>query len=300
MNIPDNQEDKEKEKEIVIEVDTPDITKFAGFKEVKKWFYLSAVITAIMIIGVVVSATLLPGDPQDGSRSQLLGEYSIHYDYSDILSPFEVKAYAVSTIFARNLLVLALHFFCCLVGAIIGREAYVKMKRKAEQGEEPNSHPDSIEEVTIEREDEDKPSMSKKTVLLIEKWNQLPKWVADLSLAYAATATLASIAVQTTGLGFVLADISARSGLSPLELGILILPHAPLELIGVFLPLGLFLIQAKKHELAPLGKWSVQSLLIGLPIIFVAALLEVFVTPGLVSQAITNNDGLPDTYYSSP
>mgnify|MGYP005614027495 FL=1 len=166
------------------------------------------------------------------------------------------------------------------------------MKKKAEKGEEPNSHPDSIEEVTIETEG---PSRSEKTVLLIEKWNSLPKWVADLALAYAATATLASIAVQTTGLGFVLADISARSGLSPFELGILILPHAPLELIGVFLPLGVFLIQAKKHELAPLGKWSVQSLLIGLPIIFIAAILEVFVTPGLVSQAITHNGGLPNT-----
>ena len=96
----------------VLDGDTTKVGKFAPLKEVKKWFYVSAVIAAIMIIGVVVSATLLPGDPGSGSRSQLLGEYSIHYDYSDVYSPLAVDAIAVGTIFARNLLVLLLHFFC--------------------------------------------------------------------------------------------------------------------------------------------------------------------------------------------
>jgi len=121
-----------------------------------------------------------------------------------------------------------------------------------------------------------------------------------MALAYAFTATLASVAIQTTGLGFVLADISAYSGLSPLELGLLLLPHAPLELTAVFLPLAVFLIQAKRKQLHPLNIYSWQSLLLALPLIMIAALIEITVTPMLVTDAINANGGLPEDSIYAP
>lgn len=215
----------------------------APWSEIRRWFAVSAVITVVMLVGVTITAMIVPADPWEGQFSRLLGDDS-H------ARPIPA-GYEVMNIFLRNLLVLALHFFACLVGAIIGREH--------------------------------KP--------LPEKWkkyerfhSEMPKWVADASLAYAMTVTLASIALQTTGLGFVLADLSAYAQLAPWQLTLLVTPHAIPELIGIFLPLALFSIQARKHELRPLNDWAWQSFVIGLPLIFGAALIEVFVSPHLIEH----------------
>lgn len=272
------------------------VFKYAPWSEVKNWFLLAAIIAAIMLLGVVVSGSLLAGGEVDGAQSQLLGEYGRYYYYH---SDFSIHLEAIIRIFNKNMVVLLLHFFCCLVGAIIGREAYKKLKRPDSENND-DKPDDSIDLEIIDANaaaditNTQSPLAEDGSPGFFERWNHLPKWVADLALAYAATATLASIALQTTGIGFILSDMSAYTGLSAGKLGLLILPHAPLELIGVFLPLGLFLIQAKKHQLAPLGKWAVQSLLIAIPIILLAAIIEVYITPQLIEHAISSNGGLPE------
>lgn len=216
---------------------------WAPWREVRLWFLLSAGIAALMLIAVACAAYLLPADPIQGSRSRLLGDYSRTWDLS-----FSAE---VSWVFTRNAIVLALHYCCCLVGVIVSREH--------------------------------RP--------LPERWDRapfnwfhrpLPKWAADLSLAYAMTATLASIALQSTELGFTLADISAYSEIAPWQFVVMILPHAIPELVAIFLPLGLFLIQSFRHELKPLQKRATQSLIIALPILVAASVIEVSLTPELI------------------
>lgn len=230
----------------------PSKTPFAPRSEVLHWFALSFAIACLMLVGVWISGTFLPEDPSEGASSLLLGDYSLGHHMT--------QAEEFKRVFGRNLLVLLLHFFCCMIGAIISREHKPLTGRW------------------------------KKFAPLHQ---ELPKWVADLSLAYAFTITLASIAIQTTGLGFVMADMSAYSGLPPWEMTLLILPHAPLELTAVFLPLALFIIQARRDDLRPLGTWVWQSFFIALPLIALAASIEVSVTPYLFTKAIDANGGLP-------
>lgn len=229
--------------------------QWAPREQVWRWFAVSAVISAVMLVGTVIAGSLLPGDPGDGSHSLLLGSYS--YVREPAWENF-------MNIFSKNLLVLLLHFFCCLVGAIIGRPHRPLPEKWAKFG---NLH------------------------------SELPKWMADLALVYAFTATLASVAIQTTGLGFILADISSYTDLAPWQLGLEILPHALFELPAIFLPLGLFLIQAKKKELRPLNTYAWQSLLIALPLIIIAALIETFITPHIISHAIQAHGGPDHDYY---
>lgn len=222
----------------------------APWRETRLWFLVSAGIAALMLTAVTVAAYLLPADPIDGSRSRLLGSYSRTWDI-----PFTQEVFWV---FARNGTVLLLHYFCCLVGAIVSREHRPLPERW------------------------DRPPFN---------WfhRPLPKWAADLSLVYAMSATLISIMLQSTALGFVLADISAYSQIAPWQFVVLILPHAVPELIAVFLPLGLFLVQSFRHELKPLQRWSMQSLVIAAPILLMASLIEVGLTPQLIEWWIEKN-----------
>lgn len=107
----------------------------------------------------------------------------------------------------------------------------------------------------------------------------VPAWMARASLAYAWTVTLFSVALQTAGIGFVLAGLSAYLHAPPAELVVLVLPHALPELVAVFLPLALFIIQARRGELAVLSRWSWEALALALPLLVAAALWEALVAP---------------------
>jgi hypothetical protein len=156
-------------------------------------------------------------------------------------------------VFARNMLVLGIHLGACLVGAIVGREF----------------------------------APAPATWGVVGKLHRpVPDWLGQASLIYALSVTLFSVALQTTGLGFSLADISAASNVPSTRLLLLVLPHAIPELIAVFLPLGLFLIQARRHQLRPLRAWSWQAFWIAVPILIVAALWETFVTPLVMHAAL--------------
>ena len=65
----------------------------------------------------------------------------------------------------------------------------------------------------------------------------------------------------------------------------LVLPHAVPELMAVFLPLGLFLREARRGRLDRLGPWSLQAAAIALPVLLCAALIETYVTPARVLDA---------------
>jgi uncharacterized membrane protein SpoIIM required for sporulation len=155
-------------------------------------------------------------------------------------------------VFRRNLLVLGIHLCACWIGAIIGR------------GHEPTP-------------------AQRGWVRALNR--PVPAWMGRLALVYALVVTLSSVAVQATALGRQLADVSRAANISSDYLLVLVLPHAVPELVAVFLPLGLFLLEARRCRLDRLGLWSLQAAAIALPVLLCAAAIETYVTPALVIAA---------------
>ena len=113
----------------------------------------------------------------------------------------------------------------------------------------------------------------------------VPDWMGRAALLWALLVTLLSVGVQALALGRLLADISLAADIPRLELLVLVLPHAVPELLAVFLPLGLFLLEARRGRLERLGLWSLQAAAIALPVLLCAAAIETYVTPGRVIAA---------------
>lgn len=97
--------------------------------------------------------------------------------------------------------------------------------------------------------------------------------------------TLLSVAVQALALGRQLAALSETVGIPSTHLLVLVLPHAVPELVAVFLPLGLFLLEARRGRLDRLGRWSLQAAALALPLLLCAAMIETYVTPPRVLAA---------------
>ena len=155
-------------------------------------------------------------------------------------------------VFRRNLLVLGIHLCACWIGAIIGRS---REPARAQGG-------------------------------WVGALNRpVPSWMGRAALFYALLVTLLSVAVQATALGRELADLSRAAHISSTRLLVLVLPHAVPELVAVFLPLGLFLLEAQRGRLDRLGAWSLQAAAIALPVLLCAAVIETYVTPARVIAA---------------
>jgi hypothetical protein len=155
-------------------------------------------------------------------------------------------------VFRRNLLVLGIHLCACWIGAILGRPY-----RPA---------PDSLGR-------------------LGRLHRPVPEWMGRAALLWALLVTLLSVGVQALALGRLLADISVAADIPRLTLLVLVLPHAVPELLAVFLPLGLFLLEARRGQLERLGLWSLQAAAIALPVLLCAAAIETYVTPARVIAA---------------
>ncbi len=158
----------------------------------------------------------------------------------------------VLSVFSRNLLVLGIHLCACWIGAIVGRE---HERAPATWGRLGALH------------------------------RPVPRWMGRAALFYALLVTLLSVAVQAIGLGHGLANLSAATQITTTHLLVLVLPHAVPELIAVFLPLGLFLLEAHRGRLSRLGPWSLQAAAIAIPVLLCAAAIETYVTPPRVLAA---------------
>jgi len=155
-------------------------------------------------------------------------------------------------VFRRNLLVLGIHLCACWIGAILGRPYRPAPDRLGRLG---------------------------------RLHRPVPDWMGRAALLWALLVTLLSVGVQALALGRLLADISVAADLPRLQLLWLVLPHAVPELLAVFLPLGLFLLEARRGRLERLGLWSLQAAAIALPVLLCAAAIETYVTPGRVIAA---------------
>lgn len=166
----------------------------------------------------------------------------------------DLGVHDAARVLMRNVAVLAVHLGACWIGAIITRPYRPAPARWGWLG---------------------------------RLHRPVPAWAARMAMLYALAVTLASVALQTTALGFSMADISAWQQASPWTLTGLLLAHAVPELIGVYLPLGVFLVAVLRDQTGRLTTLTWQSCLYAMPLIVAAAAIETWVTPGLLRAALT-------------
>ncbi len=174
---------------------------------------------------------------------------SLDTGYEQVLSlqpPFQVGDWSnVTEIFRGNSLVLALHAMACVAGFIAG-----------------SSLP-----------------------LQAEHQHGISKWVHErggkLAILFVGAATAFSLSIQAWRIGQTLAGVSHFLRVPPIVLLLGVMPHAVLELMALFLPLAAWIIASRRGEWDQLLAATVVTVVIALPALLLAAIIEVYVSPHL-------------------
>jgi hypothetical protein len=193
----------------------------------------------------IVGSALAAG----GLLAAVLAIASLDHGYEQIISlqpPFAVGDITeVLRVLASNLLVLALHAMACVAGFIAG-----------------SSLP-----------------------LQAQEHRGVSRWVHEhggrLAIGFVVCATTFSLSAQAYVIGHSLAGVSHFLRVSPGLLLIGVLPHAIPELIALFLPLAAWIIASRKGEWEQLLAATVVTVALAVPVLVVAAFVEVYVSPHL-------------------
>jgi hypothetical protein len=160
--------------------------------------------------------------------------------------PFAVGNGAnVLNVLRSNMLVLALHAMACVAGFIAG-----------------SSLP-----------------------LQAEHHRGLSRWVHEhggrIAIAFVVCATTFSLSAQAYVIGHGLAGVSHFLRVSPALLLLGVLPHAIPELVALFLPLAAWIIASRRGEWEQLLAATFVTVAAAVPILVVAAFIEVYISPHL-------------------
>jgi Stage II sporulation protein M len=151
----------------------------------------------------------------------------------------------VLDVLRRNMLVLALHAMACVAGFIAG-----------------SSLP-----------------------LQVEGRTGASRWLHEhggrVAIGFVACATAFSLSAQAYLLGRTLGGVAAFLRVSPGMLLLGVLPHAIPELIALFLPLAAWIIASRRGEWEQLLAATVVTVAIAVPVLLIAAFVEVYVSPHL-------------------
>jgi hypothetical protein len=177
----------------------------------------------------------------------LIASLSGHYDQVvELHAPFAVgNLDNVVTVLGHNMLVLALHAMACVAGFIAG-----------------SSLP-----------------------LQAERHSGVSRWVHEhggrLAIGFVVAATTFSLSAQAYLLGHTLGGVANFLQVSPSLLLLGVLPHAVPELIALFLPLAAWIIASRRGEWEQLLAATFVTLAVAVPMLVVAAFIEVYVSPHL-------------------
>jgi Stage II sporulation protein M len=182
----------------------------------------------------------------------VLAVASIDGGYQQIITlqpPFAVGDGAnVLGVLRSNMLVLALHAMACVAGFIAG-----------------SSLP-----------------------LQAEHHKGVSRWVHEhggrIAIAFVVGATTFSLSAQAYLIGHTLAGVSGFLHVSPALLLLGVLPHAIPELIALFLPLAAWIIASRRGEWEQLLAATVVTVAVAIPVLVIAAFIEVYVSPHLFSM----------------
>lgn len=123
-----------------------------------------------------------------------------------------------------------------------------------------------------------------------EKYTGTWRWIHDkagpLAILFVTAATLFSLVTQAWVLGEGLSTLAAQYGVTPAYLLVLVLPHALLELVALFLPLAAWIIASRNGQWDQLLAATFVTVAFAVPMLVVAALIEVYVTPILLRHAL--------------
>lgn len=160
--------------------------------------------------------------------------------------PFAVGDSAdVVRVLSHNALVLALHAMACVAGFIAGSS--LPLQASSRSG--------------------------------------LSRWVhahgGRIAIVFVICATAFSLSIQAYTLGHTLAGVAHFLRVSPALLLLSVLPHAIPELIALFLPLAAWIIASRRGEWEQLLAATFVTVAIAVPILVLAALIEVYVSPHL-------------------
>src|SRR5271165_752678 len=160
--------------------------------------------------------------------------------------PFAVGGLGnVLSILGGNLLVLALHAMACVAGFIAGSS--LPLQAHEHRG--------------------------------ISRW--LHEHGGRIAIVFVACATAFSLSSQAYLIGHSLAGVSHFLGVAPGLLLLGLLPHAIPELIALFLPLAAWIIASRQGEWEQLLAATVVTVAAAIPLLVVAALIEVYISPHL-------------------
>jgi hypothetical protein len=165
--------------------------------------------------------------------------------------PFVVGDAAVAfSIFAKNLLVLAFHAMACVAGFIAGASLPLQAEHKS-------------------------------------GWQRaIHERGGRIAIIFVVGATAFSLSAQALVIGAEAAAVAARLHTSPAVLLLVLLPHAPLELTALFLPLAAWISASRRGEWDQLLAATLVTVLIALPMLLAAAFIEVYLSPHVLQALI--------------
>jgi stage II sporulation SpoM-like protein len=152
-------------------------------------------------------------------------------------------------VLGRNSLVLALHAFACVAGYIAGSQLPGELDRHR--------------------------GLSRRIHAI----------AGPLAIAFVGAATLFSLATQAYVLGSGAATLAAQLGIGQGTLILTLLPHALPELTALFLPLAAWLVASRRRRFDELLAATIATTAIAVPVIVLAAVIEVWVWPHLLRAA---------------
>jgi hypothetical protein len=156
----------------------------------------------------------------------------------------------VAIVLYRNSLVLALHAMACVAGFIAGSSLPLSAAHRS------------------------------------GTWRWVHEKAGPLAIGFVVCATTFSFLTQAYVLGGNLKTIAAQVDLSPGMLLLIYLPHALPELTAVFLPLAAWLIASRRGNWSQLLAATFVTVGIAVPVLVVAASIEVYVSPELLKLVI--------------
>jgi Stage II sporulation protein M len=154
------------------------------------------------------------------------------------------------SILGRNALVLALHAFACIAGFIAGSSLPLQAQEKH------------------------------------GIWRDIHDRAGRLAILFVIGATCFSLGAQSYVLGHVASTVAARLHVSPGLLLIALLPHAIPELAALFLPLAAWIIASRRGRWHELLAATAVTVAVAVPVLVLAALVEVYVSPHLVAALL--------------
>ena len=156
----------------------------------------------------------------------------------------------VALVLYRNFLVLALHAMACVAGFIAGSALPLSAAHRS------------------------------------GTWRWIHEKAGPLAIGFVVCATTFSFLTQAYVIGGNLSTIAAQLELSPGMLLLVYMPHALPELTAVFLPLAAWIIASRRGHWAQLLAATFVTVAIAIPMLVIAASVEVYLSPELLKLVI--------------